>query len=136
MIDPENTASPGLRVAGSDSPGQCRLIHFYRVTGQQARIRRHDVAQAHADDVARHQLTRLRGGPLPITLCPRLDRELGLQGGDGIARLVFLPESDHGVGHKQKEDDAKVRPMPGYRGKDHGRFDHPRDGAPKIGEEF
>ena len=40
---------------------QCGLIHFHRVARQQARIRRHDVAQAQADDVARHQLTRRRG---------------------------------------------------------------------------
>ena len=112
------------------------LIHLHRVTLQQARIRRHDVAQAHADDVARHQLTRRRGDPLPITFHPGLDRQLGLQRGDGVARLVFFPESDHGVGQKQKEDDGKVRPMPGYRRKDHGHFDHPRDGTPKIGEEF
>jgi hypothetical protein len=113
MIEPENTASPALRVAGSDSP-----------------------VSAHADDVARHQLTRLRGGPLPIPFHPGLDRQLGLQRSDGVARLVFFPESDHGVGNKQKEDDGKVRPMPGYRRKDHGRFNHPRDGTPKIGEEF
>jgi hypothetical protein len=72
MIDPENTASPGFRVAGNDSPVS-GLIHFYRVTLQQARIRRHD---------------------------------------------------------------GKVRPMPGYCRKDHGRFDHSRNGAPKIAEEL
>ena len=60
----------------------------------------------------------------------------GLQRGNGVARLVFFPESDHGIGHKQQENDAKVRPMPGNRRKDHGRFDHPWDGTPEIAEEF
>ena len=31
---------------------------------------------------------------------------------------------------------TEVRPMLGDRREDHGRFDHPRDGAPEIGEEF
>jgi hypothetical protein len=112
------------------------LIHLHRVTRKQSRIRRHDVAQTHANDVARHKLACLRGVPLPIASDAGLDRQLGLQRSDGVARLVFFPESDHGVGQKQKEDDGKVRPMPSYRRKDHGRFDHPRDGTPKIGEEF
>ena len=93
MIEPENTASPGLRVAGSDSPVKRGLVHLDRVALQQARIRRHDVAQTHADDVARHQVTRGRGDPLPVTLHPGLDRQLGLQRGDGVARLVFFPET-------------------------------------------
>ena len=46
------------------------------------------------------------------------------------------PESDHGIGNKQKKDDKKIRPMPGYRRKDHSSFDHPRDGTRKICEEF
>jgi hypothetical protein len=91
-----------LRVGGQRFAGQRGLIHFHRVARQQARIRRHDVAQAQADDVARHQLTRRRVGPLPITFDLGLDRQLGLQGGDGVARLMFFPESDHGVGKKQK----------------------------------
>ena len=49
---------------------------------------------------------------------------------------MFLPETDHGIGEKQNEDDAKVRPMPGHRRQDHRRFDHPRDRTPKIAEEF
>ena len=112
------------------------LIHLHRVALEQARVRRHDVAQAHADDVARHQFARRRGGPLPVTLHPGRDRQLGLQSGDGVARLVFLPEPDHGVGQKQNEDDGEVRPMPGDRRKDHGHFDHPGDGTPEIGEEL
>ena len=49
---------------------------------------------------------------------------------------MFLPESDHGVGEKQKQDDAKVRPMPRRRRQDHRRFDHPGDRTPEIGEEL
>ncbi len=30
----------------------------------------------------------------------------------------------------------EIRPVPGYRRQDHRHFDHPRDGTPKIGEEF
>ena len=89
-----------------------------------------------ADDVARHQFTRRRGNPLPVTFHPGLDRQRGLQGSDGVAGLVFFPESNHSVGKKQKQDDAKVRPMPGHRRQDHRSFDHPRDGTPKIAEEF
>ena len=115
---------------------QCGLIHLYRVTLQQPRIRRHDVAQTHADDVARHQLARRRIDPLSITYHAGLDREFRLQSGNGVARLMFFPESHHGVGQKQNEDDAKVRPMPVYGGEDHSHFDHPGDWTPKIGEEF
>ena len=102
MIEPENTASPDLRVGGQRLSRQRGLIHLHRVAIQQARIRRHNVAQAHADDVARHQLTRRRGDPLPIAFHPSLDRQLGLQRGDGVARLAFFPESDHGVGKAAK----------------------------------
>ena len=136
MIEPENTASPGLSRGGQRLSRQRGLIHFDRVALQQARIRRHDVAQAHADDVARHKFARLRGGPLPVPFHSRLDRQLGFQRGDGVARLVFFPESDHGVGQQQKQDDGKVRPMPGHRRQDHGRFNHPRDGTPEITEEL
>ena len=86
--------------SGQRFAGQRGLINFHRIALQQARIRRHNVAQAHADDVARHQLPRRRGGPLPITFHLGLDRQLGLRRGDGVARLVFFPESDHGVGNQ------------------------------------
>ncbi len=49
---------------------------------------------------------------------------------------MLLPEADHSVGKKQKQDDAKIRPMPGRRRQDHRRFDHPRDRTPEVGEEF
>ncbi len=91
----------GLARGGQRLSRQRGLIHLDRVALQQARIRRHDVAEAHADDVARHQLTRRRGDPFPIAFHPCLDRQRGLQGGDGVARLVFFPEPDHGVGQKQ-----------------------------------
>ena len=92
----------GFARGGQRLSRQRGLIHLHRVAVQQARIRRHDVAQAQADDVARHQLTRRRGDPLPIPFHPGLDRQLGLQGVDGVARLVFFPESDHGVGKEAK----------------------------------
>jgi hypothetical protein len=136
MIEPEKDRLARFSRGGQRLSRQRGLIHLHRVAVQQTRIRRHNVAQPHADDVTRHQLARRRVDPLPVTFHPGLDRQLGLKGFDGVARLVFFPESDHAVGNKQKEDDGKIRPMPGYRRKDHGRFDHPRDRTPKIGEEF
>ena len=112
------------------------LIHLHRVAVQQACIGRHNVAQTHADDVAGHQLTRRRGDPLPIPFHAGLDRQAGLQGGNGVARLAFFPESDDGVANKQKEDDAKILPVPDHARQNDRNLDHPRDGAPKIGEEF
>ena len=126
----------GFARGGQRFARQRGLIHLHRVARQQARIRRHNVAQAQADDVARHQLTRRRVDPLPITFHPGLDRQLGLQGSDGVARLAFFPESDHGVGNKQNEDDEKIRPVPDHARQNHRHFDHPRDGTPEIGEEF
>ena len=49
---------------------------------------------------------------------------------------MLFPESDHGVGEKQNEDDAKIRPMLGRSRQDHRRFDHPGDRTPEVGEEF
>ncbi len=116
--------------------GQRGLIDLHRVAVQQARVCRHDVAEAHADDVARHQLARGRVDPLPVAYNPGLDRQRRLQCGDGVPRLVFFPEAYKSVGHKQNEDDAEIRPVPGHRRQDDRRFDHPRDRTPKIVEKF
>ncbi len=126
------------RIASGGQRFACQrgLVHLDRVTFQQARIRRHYVAEAHTDDVARHQLTRRRGDPLSITFHFGIDRQLGLQSGDRVACLVFFPESDHGVGNKQKEDNEKIQPVPDNPRQNYGRLDHPWDGAPEIGEEF
>ena len=126
----------GFARCGQGLPGQRRLVDGYLVAVQQARIGRHDVAQAQADGVARHEFTRSRVHPLAIAFHPGLDRERRLQGGDGVARLMLFPESDHSIGQKQNEDDAKIRPMPGRRRQDHRRFDHPGDRTPEVGEEF
>ena len=53
-----------------------------------------------------------------------------------LLACLFFPESDHGVGHQQKEDDEKIRPVPDHARQNHRDLDHPRDGPPKIGEEF
>ena len=133
---PKTPPPPGLRSAGKDFACQRGLIHLHRVAGKQARIRRHNIAQSQADDVAWHHLARRRGDPLSITLHPGLDRQFGLQGSDGVARLVFFPESDDGVGNQQEEDDEEIRPVPDRTRQNHRYFDHPWDGTPKIAEEF
>ena len=100
---------------GSDRQGfagQRRLIHLDRIARQQARVRRHNVTQSQANDITWHQFGCIRVSPLPITLHRGLNRQLGLQSLDGVARLMLFPESDHGVGNKQKEDDEKIRPVP------------------------
>ena len=91
----------GFSLGGQRLSCQRGLIHFHRVAVQQSRIRRHNVAQAHADDIAWHQLAGRWVDPLPIPFYPGLDGQFGFQGGDGVARLAFLPEADDGVGHQQ-----------------------------------
>jgi len=78
MIEPENTASPDLRWRAM-TPPSARTDPPPRVAFEQARIRRHNVAQAYTDDVARHQITRRRIDPLAIPFHPGLDRELRLR---------------------------------------------------------
>ena len=50
--------------------GQRGLIHLDRIALEETRVRRHDVAQPDADDVAGHQLTRRRGDPGPVASRP------------------------------------------------------------------
>ena len=73
---------------------QRRLIDGNFVAVQQTRVRRHDVAQAQADDVARHQFPRRRGDPFSIAFHPGLDRQSGLQRINGVAGLAFFPKPD------------------------------------------
>ena len=136
MIDPEYTAVAGSGRDRQRLPGQRGLVHLHRVTRQQPRIRRHDVAHPHPDHVTRHQLTRRRGDPRPVTYHPALDRQLGLQRIDGLARLVLLPEPDRGVGNEQDKDDEEIRPVPQHARQDHRGLDHPRDRTPEIGQQF
>ncbi len=112
------------------------LIHRHLVAFQKASIRWYDVSQPQADDVARHQLACRRVDPLAIALHSGLDRQPGLQGVDGVAGLAFFPESHHGVANKQEEDDAEILPVPDRGRQNHRHFNHPRDGAPEVGEEF
>ena len=126
----------GLAAGGQRLPGQCRLIHFDRVAVQQACVCGHDVTQAQADDVSRNELTRWWSDPLAVPFDTGLDRQLGLQGGDGLARLALFPEPDAGVGQEQDEDDEEVGPVLEHSGQDHRRLDHPGDGPPEVGEEL
>ena len=91
--------------------GQRGLIDLHLVARQQPGVGRHDVPHAQADDVARHQLTRGRGHPLPVTPHPGLDRQLGLEGVDGLARRVLLGKADDGVRQQEDEDDEEVGPV-------------------------
>ena len=95
---------------------QCRLIHLNRVTIQQARIRRYNVAQAHSYDIARHEQARQGIHPLPVAFNGCFDRKLGLQRCDGVTCLMFFPETDYCVGEEQYQNNAEVRPMPSNRG--------------------
>ena len=88
----------GFARGGQRLPGQRRLVDGYLVAVQQARIGRHDVAQAQADGVARHQFPRRRRDPFAVAFHPGLDRQRRLQGSDGVARLMFFPETDRRVG--------------------------------------
>ena len=126
----------GFARRGERLAGERRLVHLDRVAVEQARVSRHDVAEAHADDVARHKVACRRRAPLAIALHPGRHRQLGLQGVDGLSGRVLLGEADHGVGEQQDEDDEEVRPVLQHAGQDHRDFDHPRDWAPEVGEEL
>ena len=126
----------GFARGGHRFPGQRRLVDRYLVAFKQARVGRHDVAEAQADGVARYKFARRRIDPLPVAFHPGLDRQCRFQSGDGVACLMLFPESHHGVGKKQKQDDSEVWPMPRRRRQDHRRFDHPGDRTPEIGQEL
>ena len=61
----------------------------------------------------------------PVSFDFGFDGQLLAKRGDGVARLVFLPESDHGVGQKQQEDDEEIGPVPDYSRENYRPFDHP-----------
>ena len=129
------------RLAGSAGgrqrlAGQRGLIHLDGVARKQARICRHDVAQAEADHVARDQLACRRRDPLSVAFHSGHDGQFGFEGSDGFARLSLFPESDHGVGDEQDQDDDEIWPVLEQPGKDHRHLDHPWDRTPEVGEEF
>ncbi len=126
----------GLARGGQRLPGERGLIHLDGISVQQTRICRNDVPKTEANDVARHQLTRWWHDPLAVPYRPSLDRELCLQGVDGLTSLVFFPESDHAVRNKQNKDDEEVRPMPQHARQDHRGFDHPGDRTPEVRKEL
>jgi hypothetical protein len=115
--------------------GQRRLIDAEIVAIEQLDVRGQDVAQAHAHDVARHQLRGVDLQPLPVAFDPAFERELFLEGIERAARLVFLPETDCGVEQQQQDDDDEVRPMPHQRGQQRGHLDHPRNRPPEIAQQ-
>ena len=62
--------------------------------------------------------------------------QIGLERGDGVAGLEFLPETHDGIRQQQHEDDDEVRPMLHQRGKNRRRLDHPRNRPPEMRTEF
>ncbi len=98
-------------MAGNDFTSQCRLVDGDLVAVQQTRICGHDIAQAQADGVARHQFARRRGDPFSVAFNPGLDRQSGLQGINGVAGLAFFPKPDSRIGYKQQKNDTEVRPV-------------------------
>jgi hypothetical protein len=127
----------GFARGGQRFARQRRLIDGNLVAVQQTRICRHDVAQAQADGVARHQFPRRRGDPFSIAFHPGLNRQPGLQGLNGVALPGVLPRTrPRRWRQAAEEDDEKVGPVPDHARQNHRHFDHPRDGTPEIGEEF
>ena len=116
--------------------GQRGLIDLNGIACQQPRIGRDDVPQPQTNDVARHEFRDLRGTPLSISQRLGRDRQLGPQGSNFVARLMFLPKCHHRVGEKQKKNDEEVQPVPNHPRQNDRRFDHPRNGAPEIAEEL
>ena len=126
----------GFAGLGQGFPGERRLIDGDLVAVQKTRIGRHDVAQAQANGVARHELARWRVDPFAVALDPGLDRQPGLQGLDGVARLAFFPKAHRGIGNQQQQDDEEVGPVAHHAGQHHRDLDHPGDGSPEIGEKL
>ena len=88
----------GLALDGQRLTGQRRLIHFHRVAFQQAGVGGHDVAETKANEVSGHQFPRRDGTPFPIAPDAGPNRQLGLERGDSVTGLVFLPETDRRIG--------------------------------------
>ena len=87
-------------------------------------------------DVARHQFARYRVDPLSIPFHCGFGREFGLQRGNFVARLMFLPKCHHCIREEQKENDEEIQPVPDHARQNHRGFNHPRNGSPEIGEKL
>jgi hypothetical protein len=91
------------------------------------------IFQAYA---AGYHLARLGILPLAIPFDFGLDRQTGFQGGDGIPRLMFFPESNQSIGAQQQKYHEEIEPVTDKAGEDHGGFNHPWNGAPEIGKKL
>ncbi len=129
-------SAAGLRGDWQRFASQGGLIHLDRVAVEQTRIRGNDVTQTETDYVAGYHLARLGILPLAIPLDFGLDRQTGFQGGNGIPRLVFFPESNQSVGAQQQKNHEEIEPVTDKAGEDHGSFNHPWNGAPEIGKKL
>ena len=116
--------------------GQRRLIDLDGISVEKARIRRNDISQPKTDDVAWDQFARLRIHPFTVPFYFREDRQPGLQCGNGIAGLVFFPESNQSIGKEQHKDDEKIQPVSDNAGEDHRNFNHPGNGTPEVGKKL
>ena len=129
----------GLSGAAGDGqgfPGERRLVHVHGIALQELGIRRHDVPQAQAHEVAGHQVPGGEIKPGSAPLDPGLQGQVRLERGDGVAGLVLLPEPHHRVGQEQHEDDHEIRPVPDQPREEGRDLDHPGNRSPEMGEEL
>ena len=115
--------------------GERRLIDAEVVALQQLAVRRHDVADVEAHDVAGNEGLRLHFLPGAVAQRARLHRQRTLQRIEGVRSLVLLPEAENGVEHQQRRDDDEIAPVPHDQRHQRRRLDHPGDRSPEKAEE-
>jgi len=88
------------------------------------------------DDVAGNEIPCGDLLPLSVAEHPGLKCELLFEHGDGVSRLVLLPETDDRVDDQEGKYDTEVLPSPDDSGYDDSRLDHPGDRAPEVAEKL
>ena len=125
-----------LALHGQRLPGQGTLVDLDRLSRQQRRVSRDDLADADVQEVPWHEKSRRNRRPRAIPPDAGGQRELRPERGDGVPRLEFLPEADCRVHQQQRDDDHEVLPVAHHRGQDRGHLDHPGNRSPEIREEL
>ena len=94
-------------------------------------VRRHHVAYAEFDNVARHEFAGIDLLPMPVPQGQRLAGELFLEQLQRFEGRGFLTEIDDDVDQQQNDDDREVFPLP-HGGRENRRdFNHPGNRPPK-----